>query len=138
MKIKKYIINRSILTIVAVLYAMPLMTIINGESIWGRINTVIIIIGFAIIGCLSSIFVFKDKAKREYEQEKIEKDERYINNRKTFSYYLLIALAMTIPIVLIILDLYGIEQISISSLTIIFLIISFVYMIALEFIRKKV
>ncbi|HBM3438169.1 TPA: 2'-O-methyl transferase [Listeria innocua] len=138
MKIKKYIINRSILTIVAVLYAMPLMTIINGESIWGRIDTVIIIIGFAIIGCLSSIFVFKDKAIREYEQEKIEKDERYINNRKTFSYYLLIALAMTIPIVLIILDLYGIEQISISSLTIIFLIISFVYMIALEIIRKKV
>ncbi|HHQ0364823.1 TPA: 2'-O-methyl transferase [Listeria innocua] len=135
---KKYIINRSILTIVAVLYAMPLMTIINGESIWGRIDTVIIIIGFAIIGCLSSIFVFKDKAIREYEQEKIEKDERYINNRKTFSYYLLIALAMTIPIVLIILDLYGIEQISISSLTIIFLIISFVYMIALEIIRKKV
>ncbi|EQC0676680.1 2'-O-methyl transferase [Listeria innocua] len=135
---KKNIINRSILTIVAVLYAMPLMTIINGESIWGRIDTVIIIIGFAIIGCLSSIFVFKDKAIREYEQEKIEKDERYINNRKTFSYYLLIALAMTIPIVLIILDLYGIEQISISSLTIIFLIISFVYMIALEIIRKKV
>lgn len=138
MKFKKYIINRCILTIVAVLYAMPLMTIINGESIWGRIDTVIIIIGFAIIGCLSSIFVFKDKAIREYEQEKIEKDERYINNRKTISYYLLIALALAIPIVLIILDLYGIEQISISSLTIIFLIFCFAYMIALEFIRKKV
>ncbi|EAG5060869.1 2'-O-methyl transferase, partial [Listeria monocytogenes] len=43
-----------------------------------------------------------------------------------------------IPIVLIVLNLNGIEQISISSLTIIFLIFCFSYMIVLEIIRKKV
>ncbi|EAC2372465.1 TPA_asm: 2'-O-methyl transferase, partial [Listeria monocytogenes] len=83
-------------------------------------------------------FLSEEKTKREYEKEKLEKDERYINNRKTFSYYLLIVLALTIPIVLIVLNLYGIEQISISSLTIIFLIFCFAYMIVLEIIRKKV
>ncbi len=91
----------------------------------------------ALIGTLSSVFLSEEKTKREYEKEKLEKDERYINNRKTFSYYLFIVLALTIPIVLIVLNLYGIEQISISSLTIIFLIFCFAYMIVLEIIRKK-
>lgn len=91
----------------------------------------------ALIGTLSSVFLSEEK-RSENMRKKTRKDERYINNRKTFSHYLLIVLALTIPIVLIVLNLNGIEQISISSLTIIFLIFCFSYMIVLEIIRKKV
>ncbi|MBC1348086.1 2'-O-methyl transferase [Listeria welshimeri] len=135
---RQYIINRGIMVAVVIVYMYPLLGIIKGEKIFGDIGTPIIMVIAALIGTLSSIFLFEDKAKREYEKEKLEKDERYINNRKTFSYYLLIVFALTIPIALIVLNLYGIEQISISSLTIIFLIFCFAYMIVLEFIRKKV
>ncbi|MHC5292050.1 2'-O-methyl transferase [Listeria welshimeri] len=135
---RQYIINRGIMVAVVIVYMYPLLGIIKGEKIFGDIGTPIIMVIAALIGTLSSIFLFEDKAKREYEKEKLEKDERYINNRKTFSCYLLIVFALTIPIALIVLNLYGIEQISISSLTIIFLIFCFAYMIVLEFIRKKV
>ncbi|MBF2636243.1 2'-O-methyl transferase [Listeria welshimeri] len=135
---RQYIINRGIMVAVVIVYMYPLLGIIKGEKIFGDISTPIIMVIAALIGTLSSIFLFEDKAKREYEKEKLEKDERYINNRKTFSYYLLIVFALTIPIALIVLNLYGIEQISISSLTIIFLIFCFAYMIVLEIIRKKV
>ncbi|MBC1623235.1 2'-O-methyl transferase [Listeria welshimeri] len=135
---RQYIINRGIMVAVVIVYMYPLLGIIKGEKIFGDIGTPIIMVIAALIGTLSSIFLFEDKAKREYEKEKLEKDERYINNRKTFSYCLLIIFALTIPIALIVLNLYGIEQISISSLTIIFLIFCFAYMIVLEFIRKKV
>ncbi|MBC1465686.1 2'-O-methyl transferase [Listeria welshimeri] len=135
---RQYIINRGIMVAVVIVYMYPLLGIIKGEKIFGDIGTPIIMVIAALIGTLSSIFLFEDKAKREYEKEKLEKDERYINNRKTFSYYLLIVFALTIPIALIVLNLYGIKQISISSLTIIFLIFCFAYMIVLEFIRKKV
>lgn len=135
---RQYIINRGIMVAVVIVYMYPLLGIIKGEKIFEDISTPIIMVIAALIGTLSSIFLFEDKAKREYEKEKLEKDERYINNRKTFSYYLLIVFALTIPIALIVLNLYGIEQISISSLTIIFLIFCFAYMIVLEFIRKKV
>ncbi|MBF2484352.1 2'-O-methyl transferase [Listeria welshimeri] len=135
---RQYIINRGIMVAVVIVYMYPLLGIIKGEKIFEDIGTPIIMVIAALIGTLSSIFLFEDKAKREYEKEKLEKDERYINNRKTFSYYLLIVFALTIPIALIVLNLYGIEQISISSLTIIFLIFCFAYMIVLEFIRKKV
>ncbi|EAD7213728.1 2'-O-methyl transferase [Listeria monocytogenes] len=135
---KRYIINRGITVVATIIYMYPLLGIIKGEKIFEDIVTPISMVIAALIGTLSFIFLFENKAKREYEQEKIEKDERYVNNRKTFSYYALIVLALTIPIVLIALNLYGIEQISISSLTIIFLIFCFAYMLALEFIRKKV
>lgn len=135
---RQYIINRGIMVAVVIVYMYPLLGIIKGEKIFGDIGTPIIMVIAALIGTLSSIFLFEDKAKREYEKEKLEKDERCINNRKTFSYYLLIVFALTIPIALIVLNLYGIKQISISSLTIIFLIFCFAYMIVLEFIRKKV
>ncbi|EAO7445439.1 2'-O-methyl transferase [Listeria monocytogenes] len=135
---KRYIINRGITVVATIIYMYPLLGIIKGEKIFEDIVTPISMVIAALIGTLSFIFLFENKAKREYEQEKIEKDERYINNRKTFSYYALIVLALTIPIVLIALNLYGIEQISISSLTIIFLIFCFAYMLALEIIRKKV
>ncbi|EHR7110945.1 2'-O-methyl transferase [Listeria monocytogenes] len=130
---KRYIINRGITVVATIIYMFPLLGIIKGEEIFGDIVTPIVMIIAALIGTLTSMFLFENKAKREYE-----KDERYVNNRKTFSYYALIVLALTIPIVLIVLNLYGIEQISISSLTIIFLICCFAYMIALEIIRKKV
>ncbi|EAD2799478.1 2'-O-methyl transferase [Listeria monocytogenes] len=135
---KRYIINRGITVVATIIYMYPLLGIIKGEKIFEDIVTPISMVIAALIGTLSFIFLFENKAKREYEQEKIEKDERYVNNRKTFSYYALIVLALTIPIVLIALNLYGIEQISISSLTIIFLIFCFAYMLALEIIRKKV
>ncbi|EAD9710597.1 TPA: 2'-O-methyl transferase [Listeria monocytogenes] len=130
---KRYIINRGITVVATIIYMFPLLGIIKGEEIFGDIVTPIVMIIAALIGTLTSMFLFENKSKREYE-----KDERYVNNRKTFSYYALIVLALTIPIVLIVLNLYGIEQISISSLTIIFLICCFAYMIALEIIRKKV
>ncbi|EME1037372.1 2'-O-methyl transferase [Listeria monocytogenes] len=135
---KRYIINRGITVVATIIYMYPLLRIIKGEKIFEDIVTPISMVIAALIGTLSFIFLFENKSKREYEKDKLEKDERYINNRKTFSYYALIVLALTIPIVLIALNLYGIEQISISSLTIIFLIFCFAYMLALEFIRKKV
>ncbi|CUK29669.1 2'-O-methyl transferase [Listeria monocytogenes] len=135
---KRYIINRGIMVAVVIIYMYPLLGIIKGKKIFGDIGTPIVMIIAALIGTLSSVFLSEEKTKREYEKEKLEKDERYINNRKTFSHYLLIVLALTIPIVLIVLNLNGIEQISISSLTIIFLIFCFAYMIVLEIIRKKV
>ncbi|EAG2315457.1 TPA_asm: 2'-O-methyl transferase [Listeria monocytogenes] len=135
---KRYIINRGITVVATIIYMYPLLGIIKGEKIFEDIVTPISMVIAALIGTLSFIFLFENKSKREYEKDKLEKDERYINNRKTFSYYALIVLALTIPIVLIALNLYGIEQISISSLTIIFLIFCFAYMLALEFIRKKV
>ncbi|EHF3620102.1 2'-O-methyl transferase [Listeria innocua] len=135
---KRYIINRGITVVATIIYMFPLLGIIKGEKIFGDIVTPIVMIITALIGTLTSMFLFENKSKREYEKDKLEKDERYVNNRKTFSYYALIVLALTIPIVLIVLNLYGIEQISISSLTIIFLIFCFAYMIALEIIRKKV
>ncbi|EAG9261754.1 2'-O-methyl transferase [Listeria monocytogenes] len=135
---KRYIINRGITVVATIIYMYPLLGIIKGEKIFEDIVTPISMVIVALIGTLSFIFLFENKSKREYEKDKLEKDERYINNRKTFSYYALIVLALTIPIVLIVLNLYGIEQISISSLTIIFLIFCFAYMLALEIIRKKV
>ncbi|CAK19798.1 2'-O-methyl transferase [Listeria welshimeri] len=135
---RQYKVKRVLTIIVACLYSFMLMRIVQGVNLFGDMVTVIVVVLAILIGSTGTLLLSKDKAQEEYVKDKLEKDERYINIRKTFSFYFIIVVAGIIPIILVLLNLNGIEQVSLSSLAIFLIAISLIYTIMLDIIRKKV
>ncbi|MBC1368249.1 2'-O-methyl transferase [Listeria welshimeri] len=135
---RQYKVKRVLTIIVACLYSFMLMRIVQGVNLFGDMMTVIVVVLAILIGSTGTLLLSKDKAQEEYVKDKLEKDERYINIRKTFSFYFIIVVAGIIPIILVLLNLNGIEQVSLSSLAIFLIAISLIYTIMLDIIRKKV
>lgn len=135
---RQYKVKRVLTIIVACLYSFMLMRIVQGVNLFGDMVTVIVVVLAILIGSTGTLLLSKDKAQEEYVKGKLEKDERYINIRKTFSFYFIIVVAGIIPIILVLLNLNGIEQVSLSSLAIFLIAISLIYTIMLDIIRKKV
>ncbi|MBC6125085.1 2'-O-methyl transferase [Listeria welshimeri] len=135
---RQYKVKRVLTIIVACLYSFMLMRIVQGVNLFGDMVTVIVVVLAILIGSTGTLLLSKDKAQEEYVKDKLEKDERYINIRKTFSFYFIIVVAGIIPIILVLLNLNGIEQVSLSSLAIFLIAISLIYIIMLDIIRKKV
>ncbi|MBC1361923.1 2'-O-methyl transferase [Listeria welshimeri] len=135
---RQYKVKRVLTIIVACLYSFMLMRIVQGVNLFGDMVTVIVVVLAILIGSTGTLLLSKDKAQEEYVKDKLEKDERYINIRKTFSFYFIIVVAGIIPIILVLLNLNGIEQVSLSSLAIFLIAISLIYTIMLGIIRKKV
>lgn len=135
---RQYKVKRVLTIIVACLYSFMLMRIVQGVNLFGDMVTVIVVVLAILIGSTGTLLLSKDKAQEEYVKDKLEKDERYINIRKTFSFYFIIVVAGIIPIILVLLNLNGVEQVSLSSLAIFLIAISLIYTIMLDIIRKKV
>ncbi|MBC2199801.1 2'-O-methyl transferase [Listeria welshimeri] len=135
---RQYKVKRVLTIIVACLYSFMLMRIVQGVNLFGDMVTVIVVVLAILTGSTGTLLLSKDKAQEEYVKDKLEKDERYINIRKTFSFYFIIVVAGIIPIILVLLNLNGIEQVSLSSLAIFLIAISLIYTIMLDIIRKKV
>ncbi|MBC2006399.1 2'-O-methyl transferase [Listeria welshimeri] len=135
---RQYKVKRVLTIIVACLYSFMLMRIVQGVNLFGDMVMVIVVVLAILIGSTGTLLLSKDKAQEEYVKDKLEKDERYINIRKTFSFYFIIVVAGIIPIILVLLNLNGIEQVSLSSLAIFLIAISLIYTIMLDIIRKKV
>ncbi|MBF2444086.1 2'-O-methyl transferase [Listeria welshimeri] len=135
---RQYKVKRVLTIIVACLYSFMLMRIVQGVNLFGDMVTIIVVVLAILIGSTGTLLLSKDKAQEEYVKDKLEKDERYINIRKTFSFYFIIVVAGIIPIILVLLNLNGIEQVSLSSLAIFLIAISLIYTIMLDIIRKKV
>ncbi|MBC1693582.1 2'-O-methyl transferase [Listeria welshimeri] len=135
---RQYKVKRVLTIIVACFYSFMLMRIVQGVNLFGDMVTVIVVVLAILIGSTGTLLLSKDKAQEEYVKDKLEKDERYINIRKTFSFYFIIVVAGIIPIILVLLNLNGIEQVSLSSLAIFLIAISLIYTIMLDIIRKKV
>lgn len=133
---KKYTMYRIIRTVIFLIYAAFILPIISGEkpfeqtNIIGYILVTIIAVGFAA-------FFDRKKIEKQSREEMKERDERYIKNRNTFSYYFMIALGLVIPPVIVVLRSVGNIHIQISDIALLFLIVSFIYMISIEIIRRK-
>ncbi|EFR88647.1 conserved hypothetical protein [Listeria marthii FSL S4-120] len=84
-----------------------------------------------------TVFGSKNTIKKQFEEDKVEKDERYLKNRNIFSYYFVISLGVFIPIILGFASIIDVKQLSLSNIATIFLIISIVYLVAIEVIRRK-
>ncbi|EFI83090.1 hypothetical protein HMPREF0556_11775 [Listeria grayi DSM 20601] len=86
---------------------------------------------------VASFFRGQEKLRKQYEEEKVEKDERYIMIRNLFSHYFFFTIAWLISPVLAILSIYDVQQISLKSIAIVFSIGVVLYMVLIEVIKKK-
>ncbi|MCD2252607.1 2'-O-methyl transferase [Listeria marthii] len=133
---KKYTINRIISTLLLMIYVVSILAIIKGEKPFETTNFLeFILIGVIVVSL--TVFGSKNTIKKQFEEDKVEKDERYLKNRNIFSYYFVISLGVFIPIILGFASIIGVKQLSLSNIATIFLIISIVYMVAIEVIRRK-
>ncbi|MCD2246528.1 2'-O-methyl transferase [Listeria marthii] len=133
---KKYTINRIISTLLLMIYVVSILAIIKGEKPFETTNFLeFILIGVIVVSL--TVFGSKNTIKKQFEEDKVEKDERYLKNRNIFSYYFVIFLGLFIPIILGFASIIGVKQLSLSNIATISLIISIVYMVAIEVIRRK-
>ncbi|MBC2246396.1 2'-O-methyl transferase [Listeria seeligeri] len=133
---KRYNINRIIITILLMVYVVSILSIIKGEQPFESTNFLeFVIIGIIVVSI--TVFASKDTLKKQFEEDKVEKDERYLKNRGAFSYYFIILLGLLIPIILGLASFIGMEQLSLSNVAVLFLIIGIVYMLAIEVIKRK-
>ncbi|PZF88058.1 2'-O-methyl transferase [Listeria ivanovii] len=133
---KRYSINRIIITILLMVYVVSILSIIKGEQPFESTNFLeIVIIGIIVVSI--TVFASKDTLKKQFEEDKVEKDERYLKNRGVFSYYFIILLGLLIPIILGSASFIRMKQLSLSNVAVLFLIIGIVYMLAIEVIKRK-
>ncbi|MBC2254607.1 2'-O-methyl transferase [Listeria ivanovii] len=133
---KRYSINRIIITILLMVYVVSILSIIKGERPFESTNFLeFVIIGIIVVSI--TVFASKDNLKKQFEEDKVEKDERYLKNRGVFSYYFIILLGLLIPIILGSASFIGMKQLSLSNVAVLFLIIGIVYMLAIEVIKRK-
>lgn len=133
---KKYTMYRIIRTVIFLIYAASILPIISGEKPYAQTN----IIGYILVTIIAvgfAAFFDRKKTEKQSREEMKERDERYIKNRNTFSYYFMIALGLVIPPVIVVLRSVGNIHIQISDIALLFLIVSFIYMISIEIIRRK-
>ncbi|MBF2516204.1 2'-O-methyl transferase [Listeria marthii] len=133
---KKYTINRIIITLLLMIYVVSILAIIKGEKPFETTNfSEFMLIGVIVVSL--TVFGSKNTIKKQFEEDKVEKDERYLKNRNIFSYYFVISLGVFIPIILGFASIIDVKQLSLSNIATIFLIISIVYLVAIEVIRRK-
>ncbi|MBC1977489.1 2'-O-methyl transferase [Listeria marthii] len=133
---KKYTINRIIITLLLMIYVVSILAIIKGEKPFETTNFLeFMLIGVIVVSL--TVFGSKNTIKKQFEEDKVEKDERYLKNRNIFSYYFVISLGVFIPIILGFASIIDVKQLSLSNIATIFLIISIVYLVAIEVIRRK-
>lgn len=136
MTMKRYSIHRIISTILLMVYVVSVLSIMKGEKPFETNNFLeFILIGVIVVSI--TVFGSKDTIKKQFKEDKVEKDERYLKNRNIFSYYFIIFLGLSIPLVLVFASFLGMEQLSLSIIATIFFIIAIIYMVAIEVIKRK-
>lgn len=136
MTMKRYSIHRIISTILLMVYVVSVLSIMKGEKPFETNNFLeFILIGVIVVSI--TVFGSKDTIKKQFKEDKVEKDERYLKNRNIFSYYFIIFLGLSIPLVLVFASFSGMEQLSLSIIATIFFIIAIIYMVAIEVIKRK-
>lgn len=114
-----------------------LTPIMQGEKPFSTSADYFALILAIIVGVLASLFIFDERIKKEYEQDKVEKDERYLNNRAIFNFYFIVALGLVIPVVFAFMSISDMEQLSLIFLAKSFIFVSLAYTILLEIVKKK-
>ncbi|MBC1671739.1 hypothetical protein HB950_05370 [Listeria welshimeri] len=133
---KRYSIHRIISTILLMVYVVSVLSIMKGEKPFETNNFLeFILIGVIVVSI--TVFGSKDTIKKQFKEDKVEKDERYLKNRNIFSYYFIIFLGLSIPFVLVFASFSGMEQLSLSIIATIFFIIAIIYMVAIEVIKRR-
>lgn len=133
---KRYRISRLSTIFISMIYTGILLAIMKGMKPFQDLNPATYIVVFLIVG--SSFFFWgQEKLRKQYEEEKVEKDERYIMIRNLFSHYFFFTIAWLIPPVLAILSIYDMQQISLKSIAIVFSIGVVLYVVLIEVIKKK-
>lgn len=133
---KRYRISRLSTIFISMIYTGILLAIMKGMKPFQDLNPATYIVVFLIVG--SGFFFWgQEKLRKQYEEEKVEKDERYIMIRNLFSHYFFFTIAWLIPPVLAILSIYDMQQISLKSIAIVFSIGVVLYMVLIEVIKKK-
>lgn len=136
MTMKRYSIHRIISTILLMVYVVSVLSIMKGEKPFETNNFLeFILIGVIVVSI--TVFGSKDTIKKQFKEDKVEKDERYLKNRNIFSYYFIIFLGLSIPLVLVFASFLGMEQLSLSIIATIFFIIAIIYMVAIEVIKRR-
>lgn len=87
---RKYHIKRIGIAILLTFYFFMLIPIMQGEKPFSTSADYFALILAIIVGVLASLFIFDERIKKEYEQDKVEKDERYLKNRAIFNFILLL------------------------------------------------
>lgn len=114
-----------------------LTPIMQGEKPFSTSADYFALILAIIVGVLASLFIFDERIKKEYEQDKVEKDERYLKNRAIFNFYFIVALGLVIPVVFAFMSISDMEQLSLIFLAKSFIFVSLAYTILLEIVKKK-
>ncbi|MBC2126765.1 hypothetical protein [Listeria marthii] len=134
---KRYSLHRIISTLLLMVYVVSILSIMRGEKPFETTNFLeFILIGIIVVSI--TVFGSKNTIKKQFEEDKVEKDERYLKNRNIFSYYFIILLGLLIPIILVFASIIGMKQLSLSNIATTFFIISIVYMVAIEVIKRKI
>lgn len=133
---KRYRISRLSTIFISMIYTGILLAIMKGMKPFQELNLATYIVVFLIVGS-SSLFWGQEKLRKQYEEEKVEKDERYILIRNLFSHYFFLTIALLIPPVLAIFAIYDVQQISLKSIAIVFSTGVVLYMLLMEVIKKK-
>ncbi|MBC1543053.1 hypothetical protein QJV14_05590 [Listeria cossartiae subsp. cayugensis] len=134
---KRYSIHRIISTLLLMVYVVSILSIMRGEKPFETTNFLeFILIGIIVVSI--TVFGSKNTIKKQFEEDKVEKDERYLKNRNIFSYYFIILLGLLIPIILVFASIIGMKQLSLSNIATTFFIFSIVYMVAIEVIKRKI
>lgn len=133
---KRYRISRLSTIFISMIYTGILLAIMKGMKPFQDLNPATYIVVFLIVGS-GFFFGGQEKLRKQYEEEKVEKDERYIMIRNLFSHYFFFTIAWLIPPVLAILSIYDVQQISLKSIAIVFSIGVVLYVVLIEVIKKK-
>ncbi|WP_271004744.1 hypothetical protein [Listeria seeligeri] len=134
---RKYHIKRIGITILLTFYFFMLTPIMQGEKPFSTSADYFALILAIIVGVFASLFIFDGRIKKEYEQDKVEKDERYLKNRAIFNFYFIVALGLVIPVVFAFMSISNMEQLSLIFLAKSFIFVSLAYTILLEIVKKK-
>ncbi|HAA9347333.1 TPA_asm: hypothetical protein GHM29_12455 [Listeria monocytogenes] len=135
---RKYSVKKFSIVFISMIAAILLFSIISEESfVVTPLNlfTAVLIAASAYI--ITGLFTPKEKLIGEMKEEKRNADERYIFNKGKTSYFFLLFLAILTPFLLAFLKYRNISSVSIKSLAIIFVCIFCLYIVVLQFYKKK-
>ncbi|EAD2741797.1 hypothetical protein D3X99_12045 [Listeria monocytogenes] len=135
---RKYSVKKFSIVFISMIAAILLFSVISEESfVVTPLNlfTAVLIAASAYI--ITGLFTPKEKLIGEMKEEKRNADERYIFNKGKISYFFLLFLAILTPFLLAFLKYRNISSVSIKSLAIIFVCIFCLYIVVLQFYKKK-
>ncbi|MBF2443827.1 hypothetical protein IBB66_13145 [Listeria innocua] len=135
---RKYSVKKFSIVFISMIAAILLFSIISEESfVVTPLNlfTAVLIAASAYI--IIGLFTPKEKLIGEMKEEKRNTDERYLYNKGKISYFFLLFLAISTPFLLAFLKYRNISSVSIKNLAIIFVCIFCLYIVVLQFYKKK-